>query len=183
VSSVGHSTKILSTCFAECLSVGTRQRPVCRVPAIWHSANTIFKLKKPLSSTRDLALGKGLKHNVPESPSPSPSHSLTPSPSPLPTVDAAAPRRHSPPSTPPLLAVPTPRRAPRPHCAPAPPPRAPPSPGPATRTIAGPTRNNRHRRPLPRAPPPSPGHATCTIVAPMRGMNLLCVNFYLLSIR
>jgi hypothetical protein len=58
VSNVGHSAEILKTYFVECLSVGTRQRHVCRVLAIWHSTMTIFKLKKPLPSVRDLALGK-----------------------------------------------------------------------------------------------------------------------------
>jgi hypothetical protein len=32
--------------FAECLLGDTRQRRLCRVPAIWHSAKRIFKLKK-----------------------------------------------------------------------------------------------------------------------------------------
>jgi hypothetical protein len=44
-------------------------------------------------------------------------------------------------------------------------------------------RHHRRRRPPPRAPPPPPGHATRTIVAPTRGINFLCVNFYLLLIR
>jgi hypothetical protein len=57
-----HSTKFflktLNTVFVECLSVDTRQRCLCRVSDPGHSANSIFKLKKSLSSARDLALGK-----------------------------------------------------------------------------------------------------------------------------
>jgi hypothetical protein len=58
VSNVEHSAKIINIYFAECLSAGTRQRVLCRVSAIWHSAKNIFKLKKSLPSARDLALGK-----------------------------------------------------------------------------------------------------------------------------
>jgi hypothetical protein len=40
--------KTLSSVFAECLLVGTRQRRLCRVSDIRHSANASFKLKKHL---------------------------------------------------------------------------------------------------------------------------------------
>jgi hypothetical protein len=38
--------KNIKAIFVECLSVGTRQSYLCRVPAIWHSTKYIFKLKK-----------------------------------------------------------------------------------------------------------------------------------------
>jgi hypothetical protein len=130
-----------------------------------------------MPSARDLALGKELKHNVLESPSPSRSltHSLPRhrrSPPSLPAL--GHPRcRSSPSRRLPATPVPPPRPVARHHAppratnaAPMPPPRALPPPGPATRTIAGPTRTTaaggRH---------------------PTRGMNLLCVNFYLSLIR
>jgi hypothetical protein len=50
--------KTLNPFFAECLSVGTRQRRLCRVLDPGHSAKCIFKLKKSLPSDCDLALGK-----------------------------------------------------------------------------------------------------------------------------
>jgi hypothetical protein len=181
------------------LSVGTRQRPVCRVLAIWHSAKTIFKLKKPLPSARDLALGKELKHNVSKALLLLRTHSLTRrrrSLPLLPAIDVAAPRDTSATvEAPPRRAFP---RDPRhPHA----PPRA--TSAAPMRTTAARPRHTHHRRPHahhrrrrlpPRAPPPPPGHATRTIIAPTRptpdpddlhylGMNLLCVNFNLLLIR
>jgi hypothetical protein len=38
--------KNIKEIFADCLSVGTRQSYLCRVPTIWHSAKYIFKLIK-----------------------------------------------------------------------------------------------------------------------------------------
>jgi hypothetical protein len=45
--------KTLSPVFAECLSVGTRQRRLCRVPNPEHSAKYIFKFKKNLCRVLD----------------------------------------------------------------------------------------------------------------------------------
>jgi hypothetical protein len=67
--------KNLSPGFAECLSVDTRQRPLCRVPVCGHSAKTtlpsarsgalgkvIFLIfRKSLPSARSGALGKEVK--------------------------------------------------------------------------------------------------------------------------
>jgi hypothetical protein len=61
----GHSTKTLSSVFAECLSVGTRQRGLCRVPDPWHLAKYIFKFfKNSLPSAHDLALGKAGEYYI-----------------------------------------------------------------------------------------------------------------------
>jgi hypothetical protein len=49
--------------FAECPLGDTRQRLLCRVPPIWHSAKRILKLKKSLPSARSRALGKALVHS------------------------------------------------------------------------------------------------------------------------
>jgi hypothetical protein len=52
VPAVQHSAKDCKRFFAECHPAGTRQRTLCRVPAIWHSA------KNTLPSASDLALDK-----------------------------------------------------------------------------------------------------------------------------
>jgi hypothetical protein len=39
----GHSAKNSKRIFAECRPGDTRRRRLCRVPAIWHSANNILK--------------------------------------------------------------------------------------------------------------------------------------------
>jgi hypothetical protein len=41
-----HSTKKCKLIFAECHLVDTRQRSLCRVSPIWHSAKLILKIKK-----------------------------------------------------------------------------------------------------------------------------------------
>jgi hypothetical protein len=50
--------------FAECLSVGTRQRSLCRMPDPGHSTKCIFKFKKSLPSARLRVLGKDDKLNI-----------------------------------------------------------------------------------------------------------------------
>jgi hypothetical protein len=58
-------SKTLKQTFVECLSGGTRQRPLCRVPGTGHSAKNILKLKKSLPSARSWALGKEVELNRP----------------------------------------------------------------------------------------------------------------------
>jgi hypothetical protein len=162
---MGHSAEMLNTYFAECLSAGTRQRHACRVSVIWHSTNSIFILKKPLSSARDLALGKEGKHNARPF---SFSHSLTlyqcrrcspPTPAPrraLPRAVIAARRRGRgralPPAAPSPAATPSSGLRAR---APLPRPRSPAAPTPPPRPRH--RRSTRHRRSV---PPPRPHTST-----------------------
>jgi hypothetical protein len=60
VSAVWHSAKNSERIFAECRPGDTRQRLLCRVPAIWHSAKRILKLKKNLCRVPDH--GHSAKH-------------------------------------------------------------------------------------------------------------------------
>jgi hypothetical protein len=54
-----HSAKKCEVIFAECPLADTRQRILCRVSPIWHSAKLILKIKKKsLPSARSRALGK-----------------------------------------------------------------------------------------------------------------------------
>jgi hypothetical protein len=158
VSNVRHSAKILNTYFVECLSVGTQQRLVCRVSAIWHSAK-----KENITCAWPFSFF---------------SHSLTlPVTSPLPAVDATAPRRrrrlpelHAPLAAPSSAAAPSSdlhARAPLPRPRP---PAAPPSLRlRATAALA--YLHARHRR-APKPSSPCPGlnrrpHASpSTAVAP-----------------
>jgi hypothetical protein len=168
VSSVGHSANTLNRSFIECLPVGTQQRPVCRVPAIWHSTKTIFKLKKPLPSACDLALGKEVKHNGPEAlllllslthfqstllPAAAP-RARTPLPA-LPSLDRARRAPHSRPHPPPPprdRCLPTTVAAPHVHGAPHAPPCLPATAAAAHAHPALPTPRRphaHHRRPAP----------------------------------
>jgi hypothetical protein len=119
VSDVEHSAKIINIYFVECLSSGTRQTTLCRVPAIWHSAKTIFKLKKIFAECPRSGTRQSLKHNVYRALLFSFSLSLSQ------TERRRSPRRRSPPSRHPATRHHDRRRAP-PRRAPAPPRLAPP---------------------------------------------------------
>ena len=59
-----HSAKKCELIFAECPLADTRQRILCRVSPIWHSAKLILKIKKSLPSARSRALGKEVKYTL-----------------------------------------------------------------------------------------------------------------------
>jgi hypothetical protein len=120
---------------------------------------------------------------------PRPSTRPSPRPCPPPHLPARRLPHSSPPPRPRPLAVapstPTvPRVAPPCHSScPSPAPAGPHAPAPRPAPPPNVARHHLRRRPPPRAPPPPPGHSTRTIVAPTRGINFLCINFYLLLIR
>jgi hypothetical protein len=124
-----HSAKNRERVFAECPLDDTRQRRLCRVPAIWPSANHILKLKK-LCRVPDH--GHSTKRPTYQRPNASSSLSLTYSLKRRRRRALTVATPSSPPPCPPSR--PRPRRAvavrPRPRrCrSPAPPPRAPPCP-------------------------------------------------------
>jgi hypothetical protein len=164
VSNVRHSAKILNTYFVECLSVGTQQRLVCRVSAIWHSAK-----KENITCAWPFSFF---------------SHSLTlPVTSPLPAVDATAPRRrrrlpelHAPLAAPSSAAAPSsdlharaPLPRPRPPAAPTPPPRH--------RRRAPVTAAPRHRRArIPPCPTPPRTQTVVAVPRPQPSSPCLALN-------